>query len=924
MFRRKPILLISATLLFVAYFAFPISSYAEPKVGINTPSQSRPLGVLIAPLSSKRTIPMPDVHSTLRNITILDVQSTSLGQTSPPLGILISPLLDQSRATKADSISYAPQALPLLSASPTVQVNIGADVSPDRPLGLLMDRSTFTPRAKPVSNLAFKNPNPTSVPSEYQVPDPQWNQQGKSPDRPLGNLLIPGSFKPVQYQLAPTTLHTGIQGLNDPSQEEPYAAPSDNSKEPPVDFSANEMSFDRENGIVLAQGNVEIRYKERRLNADIVSYNRETNAVLAEGNVIIVEPNNETIFGEKVEITGDLRNGFIINIGVILQDRSRIVGSSATHTNANQTKINNAVYSPCDLCKDDPNKAPFWQIKAIKIIHNKTRQTINYRDAWIEFFGFPVFYTPYFRHSDPTVKRKSGFLFPTLGNSTNRGTRLKAPYFLNISPSEDATISPIIYSNSAPILSVEYRNRLKNGSYDTNGSLTSNSDDVGDTSEEKGRFGLRGHILSKGHFDINQAWRWGFDGNWTTDDTYMRLNGFESTSTLKSQIYTESFKNRSYFSAKIKSFQNLQAGSSSDEIPLVLPLIDLNLVGKKDRFGGSTNFDLNLLALSRKNGSDTSRLSLRSVWQRPLIGSLGDIYNISLGLNTDLYHVNRLNRGGNLSDYTGFSQRSIPEATFEWRMPFAKSDGETSHVIEPISAFMWSPYGGNHNKIPNEDSIEMEFDDTNLFRSNRFSGLDRVEGGPRLIYGLKWGSFMDKVGKSNIFIGQSWRPKTDDTYAKGSGLEENFSDIVTRMEVSPGPHLKASYRNRIHIDDMIPKRNEVSLSTGIPLFRVSGNYIYMEGQADSEFTGREELQLAATSQIDRYWRSGFNATRDMNASEMRTAGMYLTYEDECVVFVTKMNRSYFTDRDLEPTDSFTFNLVLKTIGQINDQSYILP
>ncbi len=113
----------------------------------------------------------------------------------------------------------------------------------------------------------------------------------------------------------------------------------------------------------------------------------------------------------------------------------------------------------------------------------------------------------------------------------------------------------------------------------------------------------------------------------------------------------------------------------------MFPLVDFNYVGKKDRIGGSTNFDFNLLSLTRDEGTDTRRLSARSVWQRPLVGALGDIYNISFGLNTDLYHVDGLSRGVNKSDYTGFSYRVTPEATFEWRMPFAKSDGEISHLM---------------------------------------------------------------------------------------------------------------------------------------------------------------------------------------------------------------------------------------------------
>ena len=912
MFANKLYLMLSAALISTPPFALPLSAHAASSPKIEDPSKARPLGILISPFAANTITTVPDVYST-SPIQPKDTQSVIIpNQAPPPLGLLITPLPTPSIPQTAP-ITNPKQSRPTLIKSTTVPlVYQGSNVSPDRPLGLLMNTSIFTPIAQPTPNAAQLNAPQDRVITQHPISAPAWNQQGKTNNRPLGNLLIPGSYKPVQHQVTPALTSTPSPTFNSPVPVSQHS-----TDEPPVDFSADEMSFDRESGVVSAQGNVEIRYKERRLNADIVSYNRDTNVVSAEGNVVIFEPTSETIYGEKIEITGDLRDGFILNIGVILQDNARIAGSSASRTNASRTEIKNAVYSPCDLCKDEPNKPPIWQIKAVKVTHNKATQTIEYRDAWIEFFGFPVFYTPYFRHPDPTVKRKSGFLFPTLGGSSDLGTTLQTPYFLNLGPHEDATITPIVMTQKAPVLSAEYRKRAQKGEVVVSASLTSNSDETNGLGTERGRHGVRGHIQSTGRFDINQAWRWGFDGNWTTDDTYMRRYGFGGPSSLESQLFAESFKSRSYFSAKMNTFQSLQDGVDSGEIPLVLPLVDFNYVGKKDRIGGSTNFDFNLLSLTRDEGTDTRRLSARSVWQRPLVGALGDIYNISFGLNTDLYHVDGLSRGVDKSDYTGFSYRVTPEAAFEWRMPFAKSDGEISHLIEPIATFMWSPYGGNSDKIPNEDSIELEFDDTNLFRTNRFSGLDRVEGGPRLIYGLKWGAFKESGGKSSVFIGQSWRPKKDDTYATGSGLEDNFSDIVARMEISPGEHLKAIYRTRFDSSNLSPKRNEIGLIAGIPKFRVTGNYIYMESQRDSEFSGREELDLTATSQLNRHWRSGFNATRDMDSSEMRTAGMYLTYEDECVVFTTRLNRTFFEDRDLEPTDSFTFNLVLKTLGEVH-------
>src|SRR3546814_12295588 len=84
-------------------------------------------------------------------------------------------------------------------------------------------------------------------------------------------------------------------------------------------------------------------------------------------------------------------------------------------TGGNRTELDKGVFSPCDLCEDDPTRAPLWQLKAVKIIHDQETKTIEYQDAWMEIYGIPVLYTPYMSHPDPTVKRKSGFLAPSFG-----------------------------------------------------------------------------------------------------------------------------------------------------------------------------------------------------------------------------------------------------------------------------------------------------------------------------------------------------------------------------------------------------------------------------------------------------------------------------------------------------------------------------
>ncbi|MFQ5765333.1 MAG: LPS assembly protein LptD, partial [Rhodospirillales bacterium] len=171
-------------------------------------------------------------------------------------------------------------------------------------------------------------------------------------------------------------------------------------------------------------------------------------------------------------------------------------------------------------------------------------------------------------------------------------------------------------------------------------------------------------------------------------------------------------------------------------------------------------------------------------------------------------------------------------------------------------------------------------------------------------------------GSTTVFVGQSWRRKDDSTFATGSGLEENFSDLVGRVGISPGPLFNLVYRTRFDSDNFTPKRNEVSARAGVPALRAYANYLFIESQQGSEFPGREEIIFSGTSQFNRFWRFGVRGVRDLAAGEMRSIGAQLVYENECVILTTDASRTFFEDRDLEPTDQITFNVVLKTIGEV--------
>jgi len=745
--------------------------------------------------------------------------------------------------------------------------------------------------------------------------------------KPLGTLWYPGPYDPkgppggapipVQEQAPGAAKQRGIMGggqraspLQPAAGVRSVPAPgpkvsSPGSPVPLVHLSADEMSFDQERNLITARGNVEVVYGNRKLVANIITYDQRINIVSASGNVELTEPGGERIFGDRMEISGDLKDAIVESIGIILTDRSRIAATGARLSEANITEMRRGVYSPCNLCQDEPGKPPLWQLKAVKIIHDKNSKVIEYRDVWLEVMGVPVAYTPYFSHPDPTVKRKSGLLPPSFGGSSDLGFVAQLPYFFNIAPNQDATVTALATSNEGSGAIGEYRHRFLSSSLDATASMV-----LGDRKDD-----FRGHIDAKSRFDINDTWRLGFDLNRATDDTYLRRYGFSSGNSLNSRLFAEGFRKRNYLAVNAYAFQGLQEEDDAGLEPLILPIIDFNHIGQPDRFGGQTILDVNLLSLTRDEGTNTRRLSIRPGWQLPFLGPLGDAYKLSLSVLGDFYLVDELARTGK-SNYSGFSKRLVPQVLLDWRMPFVNEGHDVSQIIEPIAVAIYSPNGGNPDEIPNEDSQELEFDDTNLFSPNKFSGIDRIEDGPRINYGLKWGVYGKKGGSSSFFIGQTWRPRSSKTFGTGSGLEEEFSDFVGRARISPLKGLDLLYRTRLASDNFTSKRNEIAFKAGAPLLNVSADYVFIERQQDSEFAGREEINMSASSRLNQFWKVSVSGLRDIGVDEMRSFNSTLVYENECVIFTTRASRTFFQDRDLKPTDQLTFNVVFKTLGEV--------
>ena len=250
----------------------------------------------------------------------------------------------------------------------------------------------------------------------------------------------------------------------------------------PVLFQSDEVEYDEQLGLTVARGHVEISQGGEVLLADTVSYNQRTGTITASGHVSLVQPTGEVVFSEFIELRDSMNTGFAQNVRMLLADRSRLAANAARRLGGNRTELARGVYSPCDLCKENPSAPPAWQFKAREIVHDQAQKLIEFRDAVLELDGWPVFYTPYISAPDPTVKRASGFLTPGIGNSSSNGFHLSLPYYWAIDVDKDLTLAPRFTTKGGQLLATEYRQRFGNGALDAIGSINySDAQSVNDT-----------------------------------------------------------------------------------------------------------------------------------------------------------------------------------------------------------------------------------------------------------------------------------------------------------------------------------------------------------------------------------------------------------------------------------------------------------
>ncbi len=701
-------------------------------------------------------------------------------------------------------------------------------------------------------------------------------------------------------------------------------AQSIDAGEGPVLLLADKVDVDEPRQIVTAEGDVEITRGNRRLLADRVRYYQAEDRIEAIGNVTLLEPGGEAIYAELMSVSGDMKDGIIEGLRARLDEDSRLAATSAKRIDGSRTEMDQAVYSPCPLCAEG-DSPPLWQISASKVTHDQEAKDVIYNHAFFELYGVPVLYSPYFAHPDPSVKRRSGFLSPSVGTDSELGFTLETPYYFALAPHYDMTVAPIFTSEEGVVLAGEFRHRLHNGRYDIGGSLTRGSEAENSNQDQASRDEFRGHVAGDGDFALGGGWGWGYDLFLASDDTYLERYDFSDLDILENRLFVEKIDGRNYFAANSYAFQGLRETDDQGLIPVVLPLLDVELSSDPMLFGSRFFLDSSFLALTRSDGLDTKRLSTTGGWELPWLGPLGDEYHLTLSLRSDYYDLNG-NPDTLGDDGKRTEARLIPRATLDWRWPWIGDSFGLTPVIEPIASLTLAPNGLNDDDIPNEDSLDLEFDDTNLFEESRFPGLDRVEEGSRVSYGLRFAGIGETGETVNALFGQSWRFQKDDQFDADTGLDGQFSDYVGRVEVAPANWLNGRYRFRLDRDTFAPVRNEVRAAIGPSRLRLDVNYLSLEDDpsvSEEEFRKREEITAGLQLGLGGGVTVRAQTRRDLKADRTVANTVGLIYRHPCLVLIGGVEKQFTEDRDAGDGTTISLRLTFQNLGEVGGETSVI-
>jgi len=607
----------------------------------------------------------------------------------------------------------------------------------------------------------------------------------------------------------------------------------------------------------------------------------------------------------------------------------RVKAASADGSQFN-TYLDKAVFTSCK--KTD--KCPPWKMRAKKIHHDKIKKQINYQNAWLELYDFPVVYFPKFFHPDPSVKRQSGILRPEIGDNDTLGDSIFLPYFFVISDEKDITLKPRLFNDNKLVLQSEYRQITRNSVTIIDSSIT-----TGHYSDKKNKVDkdTRSHFFANSKIDLNlkEFMNSELKINYekASNDNYLKIFDFmksplllDGTDVLETAIKLDLEHEDYDLTTSIEMYETL-SGFNSDRYQYVLPSynfsknFNLNAETDTDEGDGSFNFS--------SYGNNT--LENTNVVQSTLINdlnfsSINTFSNKGVVKNFEILTKNTNSIGKNSTKYKNSPQSELMSAfNYNLSMPFEKKREDALNTLTPKISFRFSP----HDMKKHTDTGRIIFADS-VFSSNRLALSDSFETGESLTLGMDLikkkivtnkKSQIDEIEDYfDLKLATVFRLKEEQNIPSNSTLNKKTSNIFGQIDFKPNKIVTLNYKFSLknNLNDL--EYNSVETNFNYKNFSTTFNFLEERGVIGNS----NVIENTTQYEFDEYNSLSFGTRRNREISLTEYYDLVYEYKNDCLIADIKYRKDYYQDSaDLKPKEELFFSITIVPFYTFSPDKMIL-
>jgi len=605
----------------------------------------------------------------------------------------------------------------------------------------------------------------------------------------------------------------------------------------------------------------------------------------------MIDLNKNMILAKDVEIN------FAKNIFDNSSNDPRLRGNSLTG-DGNVTIIKDGIFTTCKI----NDTCPPWTLKASEIKHDKVKKTITYKDAWLKIYDKPVLYFPKFFHPDPTVKRQSGFLKPSMLNASSSGNSLILPYFKVLAENKDLTVTPRVYFNGDMIIQNEFRQIEKN--YENNL----------DFSVKTQKNTTKSHFFSNSKFDLDYS---DFDySNFemnletTSNDTYLKTDKIITKQKVNNTLLTSyldfnASNDNLDVSVDFRIYEDLSIIDKSDRFEYVYPNFSITKI-LETSFDSMGTFDYQIQGFQKKyNTNITEKLLINNLKfiSKPFFSRLG------FKNNFELFLKNSNKDGKRSATYKDELETGVYSSIIvNSYLPLSKKSTHFESEFVPKMSLRYNPA-----KSENLSILDRRINNTNIFSSNRLGVNDSLEGGQSLTLGTEY-NLNNNNGSEilGINFAQIFRDINDKNLPITSKMNTKSSDLVGDIKFKPNNYVDFEYDfsldNNLKTSNYNMAKSTVSINNFVTTFEFLeenneiGSESYLSNKTSYNFNQSNKLLFRQRT------------NRKTNLKEFYN--LVYQYENDCLVASIEYNKDYYTDRDLKQTEELFFSLTIVPFANV--------